>query len=37
MVESTSLGLPKRCGICMHQHSTSDIRRRKRTRVNIRR
>ena len=28
LVWSTSLGLPKRCDICMHQHVTSDIRRR---------
>ena len=28
VVCSTPLGLPWRCGICMHQHSTSGIRRR---------
>ena len=29
---STPLGLPMRCGICMHQHSVSGIRRRRRRR-----
>ena len=32
LVWSTTLGLPKRCGICMHQHSASDIKRRRRRR-----
>ena len=30
LVWSTPLGLPGQCGICMHQHSTSGIRRRRR-------
>ena len=30
LVRSTPLGLPGRCDICMHQHSTSDIRRRRK-------
>ena len=29
-VWSTPLGLPGRCGICMHKHSASGLRRRKR-------
>ena len=29
---SSPLGLPKRRGICMHQHSTSDMRERRRRR-----
>ena len=30
VVQSTLLGLPRRCGTCMHQHSTSGIRRERR-------
>ena len=29
LVWPTPVGLPERCGICMHQHSTSGIRRRR--------
>ena len=36
LVWSTPLGLPRRCGRCMHQHSTSGIRRIRR-RIKIRR
>ena len=32
MVWSTPLGLPRRCGIGLHQHSTSGIRRKRRRR-----
>ena len=32
LVWSTPLGLPGQCGICMHQHSTSGIRKRRRRR-----
>ena len=30
LVWSTPVGLPRRCGTCMHQHSTSGIRRRRK-------
>ena len=33
LVWSTSLGLPGQCGTCMHQHSTSGIKRRRRIRI----
>ena len=29
VVWSTPLGLPRPCGICIHQHSTSGIRKKK--------
>ena len=33
VVHSTPLGLPGRCGICMHQHSTNATRRRRKLRI----